>query len=292
MATSGSYNFNLAKTDLINHTLRTLNLLGDNETASSGMMDYASESLNMMIKAWQATDIQLWNRRRGTLFTAYQTASYSIGPSGDNATNTYNSTTLDAAEASGQTVLSVTSTSGFSNGDNIGITLDDSTRQWTTISSFVTDDTVTVAAALTGAAASGNRVVTYTSKMQRPLRILQATLKNLSDSVETPLTLISYDQYFNYPNKTTNGRPSQFYYDKLLTNGKLYLYPRPNDVNWIIDFTYHEAIEDLDSTTDDVDFPTEWFDALSFNLAVRLCPRYGKYKELDYLMRLADMYRT
>ena len=53
-------------------------------------------------------------------------------------------TTLDADEAASQTVLSVTSTSGFANSDNIGIELDDGTRQWTTISSFVADDTVTV----------------------------------------------------------------------------------------------------------------------------------------------------
>lgn len=33
---------------------------------------------------------------------------------------------------------------------------------------------------------------------------------------------------------------------------------------------------DLDSVSNDFDFPQEWYEALEFNLAVRLCPKVGR----------------
>jgi hypothetical protein len=67
-------------------------------------------------------------------------------------------TTLDAAEASGQTVLSVASTANFAAAQTIFVQLDNDTYHQSTISSFVTNDTVTIADALPSAAASGNKV--------------------------------------------------------------------------------------------------------------------------------------
>jgi len=73
--------------------------------------------------------------------------------------NTHNETTLDAAEAAGQTVISVAATTNMQAGDSILIELDDSTFHLSTISSFVAGDTVTIADALPSKAASGNKVV-------------------------------------------------------------------------------------------------------------------------------------
>jgi hypothetical protein len=72
---------------------------------------------------------------------------------------THSETTLDAAEVSGQTVLSVTATTNMTVGDSIMIELDDSTFHLSTISSFSAGDTVTIADALPSKAASGNTVI-------------------------------------------------------------------------------------------------------------------------------------
>lgn len=273
--------------------MQLVNIININQTARGADQEYAVDIFQSMIKLWQAEGIQLWNRRQATLFTAYQDEQYSISNTGDHCTNSYVDTTLSAVEAAGQTVLSITSTTGMTAADNIGIELDDGSRQWTTIVSVDSTTQVTVTDALTGAAASGNTVVTYTNKISdRPLRILDARSVNLEDNkTSVPMEMIGYDQYFNISVKTTDGRPLNFFYDKLLDAGVLYLYPRPNNVNEIVEFTYHESLEDVDSATDNVDFPTEWTLPLIYGLGAELCVAFGKFEELKIIKPLADQYK-
>jgi len=69
------------------------------------------------------------------------------------------STTLDANEAASQTILSVTSTTGFVNNAPCVVILDTGASHPSSIVSFVTDDTVTISDALPSAAASGNAFI-------------------------------------------------------------------------------------------------------------------------------------
>ena len=68
------------------------------------------------------------------------------------------STTLDTAEAAGQTVLGVTATTGFAADDEVEIDLDNNTTWKTTIASVSAGVSITVNDALPSAAASGNLV--------------------------------------------------------------------------------------------------------------------------------------
>lgn len=273
--------------------MQLVNIININQTARGADQLYAVDIFQSMIKLWQAEGIQLWNRRQATLFTAYQDYQYSISSTGDHCTNSYVNTTLSAAEASGQTVLSVTSSTGMTASDNVGIELDDGSRQWTTISSVDSSTQITVAAALTDDAASGATVVAYTSKISdRPLRILDARTIDLNSNKNAiSMELIGYDEYFNIPVKTSDGKPLNFYYDKLLDAGVLYVFPRPDDVDTLIEFTYHEALEDVDSATDNVDFPTEWTLPLIYGLGAELCIAYGKFEEFKTIKPLADEYK-
>ena len=193
----------------------------------------------------------------------------------------------------GQTVLSVTSSTGMTAADNVGIELSDYSRQWTTIVSVDSATQITVTASLTAAAVSGATLVAYTSKISdRPLRILDARTIDLNNSKSSiSMEMIGYDQYFNIPLKTTDGKPNNFYYDKLLDAGVLYMFPRPNDVDTLIEFTYHEAMEDVDSATDAVDFPTEWTLPLIYGLGAELCIAFGKFEEFKTIKPLADEYK-
>lgn len=293
MARSGSYNFALDRDTIVKRAMQLVNLININQTARGADQAYAVDIFQSMIKMWQAEGIQLWNRKQATLFTAYQDNQYSISNTGDHCANSYVSTTLSAAEASGQTVLSVTSSTGMTAADFVGIKLVNNTRQWTTIVSVDSATQITVTAALTGAAASGSTVIAYTSKIaDRPLRILDARSIDLAnDRTSISMEMIGYDQYFNIPTKNSDGRPNNFYYDKLLDAGVLYLYPRPNNVNELIEFTYHESIEDVDSGTDNMDFPTEWTLPLIYGLAVELCVAFGKFEQLPTIKGMADEYK-
>lgn len=293
MARSGSYNYALDRDTIIKRAMQLVNIININQSARGADQAYAVDIFQGMIKLWQAEGIQLWNRRQATLFTAYQDEQYSISNTGDHCTNSYVNTTLSAAEASGQTVLSVTSSTGMTAADYIGIELTDKSRQWTTIVSVDSATQITVTAALTGAAPSGATVVSYTSKISdRPLRILDMRTIDLNNSKNSiTMEAVGYDQYFNIPVKTSDGRPINYYYDKLLDAGILYAYPRPDDVDVLLEFTYHEAIEDVDSATNSLDFPTEWTLPLIYGLGAELCIAFGKFEEFKTIKPLADSYK-
>ncbi len=293
MARSGSHNFSLDRDTIIKRAMQLVNIININQTARGADQEYAIDIFQSMIKLWQAEGIQLWNRRQATLFTAYQDEQYSISNTGDHCANTYVNTTLSAAEASGQTILSVTSSNGMTAADHIGIELGDKTRQWTTIVSVDSATQITITSALTAAAVAGATVVTYTSIISdRPLRILDMRSVDLNNNKNSvTMENIGYDQYFNIPVKTTDGRPLNFYYDKLLDAGVLYVYPRPDDVDVLLEFTYHESIEDVDSATNSMDFPTEWTLPLIYGLGAELCVAFGKFEEFKMIKPLADEYK-
>lgn len=293
MTRSGSYNYSLDRDTIIKRAMQLVNIININQTARGSDQEYAVDIFQSMIKLWQAEGIQLWNRKQATLFTAYQDEQYSISNTGDHCANSYVYTTLSAAEALGQTILSVTSSTGMTAADNVGIELSDGTRQWTTIVSVDSATQITVTATLTAAASSGATVIAYTNKINdRPLRILDARTVDLSNSrTSIQMEAVGYDQYFNIPVKTTDGKPINYYYDKMLDAGVLYLFPRPDDVNSLVEFTYHEAIEDVDSSTNSMDFPTEWTLPLIYGLGAELCIAFGKFQEHQTIKPLADEYK-
>lgn len=293
MATSGSYDFALDRDTIIKRAMQKANVIGKNQTPRGDDQAYAVDIFQSLIKMLQAEGIQLWNRRQATLFTAYQDEQYSISNTGDHCANSYVNTTISSAEASGQTVLSVASSAGMSVADNVGIELDDNTRQWTTIASVDSSTQITVNDALTGAAASGNTVVAYTNKIaDRPLRILDARSIDLNNNkASVSMAIIGYSEYFNIPIKTTDGRPINLYYDKQLGAGQLYLFNRPNNVDELVEFTYHEAMEDVDSSTDSVDVPVEWTLPLIYLMAEEFCIDSGNKARLEMIQPKAEYYK-
>lgn len=290
MARSGSYNYSRTRDQIIYGAMRLVGTKDAGKTASSAEIDDAAEALELMVKAWQGQGLHLWKQKEATLFVQNGTRSYSLGPTGDNATASYAETTLSADAAAGAATITVTSATGISNADYLGIVLDDDTIQWTTVNGAPAGTTVTPTAVLTGAATSGNAVYAYTTKIQRPLRVLSVRREDSSGN-EVEIALISRDQYFALPNKTTEGVPSQAYYDPQLDNGTFYLWVVPEDVDSVYNLTYLEPIQDFDSTSNDPDFPAEWLEALKYNLAVRLAPEAGLPKaERQWLKAEAEQY--
>lgn len=293
MARSGSYNFGMDRDTIIKRAMHLANIVNLNQASRGDDYAFAVDIFQSMIKLWQAEGIQIWNRRQATIFPEYQDEQYTISSSGDNCTNSYVNSTISATEAAGQTVLSITSTTGMTAADRVGIELDDHTRQWTTIVSVDSTTQITVTAALTSSASAGNTIIAYTNKIgDKPLRILDMRTVDLSNNNSTiSMEQIDYAEYFNIPIKSTDGRAINFYYDKQLDSGILYVFPRPDDVNVVLNFTYHESIEDVDSGTDSMDFPVEWTLPLIYGLAAELMVAYGKFQELPVIQGKADQYK-
>ena len=158
--------------------------------------------------------------------------------------------------------------------DVIGIELDNNTRQFTTISTVDSSTQVTIAAALTAAAAAGNSVFSYTTILSRPMKITSLRYKERA-GVERELEFLPREKFFALPNRATLGPPSHFYYAPQLTSGKLYVWPTPNDAGDLLTASYIKTLDDFDAATDDPDLPQEWLDPVAYNLAVRIAPAFG-----------------
>lgn len=281
MASSGSANFTVNRNQIINLAGLGSGILGIGRVASAEDTDTASRLLNLIVKQWMgksdfAPGLKQWTRKRAFLFPEKGEHEYTLGTSGDHATASYSQTTTDAAEAIGQTVISVTSTSGMTAADNIGIRCDDGSIHWSTISSFVTNDTVTIASALTVAAATASTVYWYTSKITMPLSFISIRRMDTSsnETAIVPMTLMEYEEGIG--NKTNDGDPSRYLYERGVTTGKLFFDLEISDTTDVYLLTYLRPIEDFDTGTDTPDYPQEYERPLVGQLAIDWATFAGK----------------
>lgn len=111
----------------------------------------------------------------------------------------------------------------------------------------------------------------------RPLRIENMRYKPASGS-ELPMMEMNRWDYDALPDKTTAGTPTNFHYDPQNATAELFIWPVKSTSSGTLIFTYQRAIEDFDSTSNDPDYPQEWYEALKYSLAYRL---HGSYFTAD-----------
>lgn len=298
MAVSGSTNFSQTRNEVI---LDSLSLLGVNSvgrTPSAEDVSLANRFLNKMIKAWQAKGLHMWTKEEGILFLTPYVGQYDLGD--DNVPfaekDNVSTSMLSENETAGDTVLHVANTEGMTVNDNFGIVKDDGYIYWTTISSL-TSTTVTIPNPGIPVNISQSQLVySYSTHAGKPMRVLDArTLQGLdqgplgTDQVETPLTMIPYQSYWNVGMVTTNSTlPNQGMYVPKDLNGRLYIWPRPLNAMHRVQLTYERMIDDMDAVNNTFDFPTEWLEALTFQLAIRLGTPFGKEAKVQSLLPMAS----
>lgn len=281
---SGSVDFNQTRNELCTDALVLLGAYGEGETPNAEALEYSIRQLERMLKHWQGQGTHLWSRREATLFVTPSQAAYELGPSSAAHAaedNDIARTTLSADEASGQTVISIISTTDglvtMEASDKVAIVLDDDTLHWTTIASVDSTTQITLSVATTGAASSGNFVYAYTNDLDRPLRIIDVRRRDESSDQDTPILIQSHQEYRRLPNKTNDGETNIVYYHPEHRNarGTIYLWPRPDSVARTLRLSCDLPLQDFDASGNNADLPTEWLDAITWNLAKRLLPKYG-----------------
>ena len=274
MAVSGSKNYAITRADIIESALRKLGVYDQGETVSGSETAAATMSLNLIVKEWVARGIDIWLRDEITLFLQPDTQSYALGTT--HATRTVTAdTTLRTSEAASATIIGVTSSTGMSASDFIGIKLDDNTIHWDTIASVDSSTQVTITTGIASAAALGKKVYTYTTKAERPVKILSAFRRDKND-IDTMIDIIGEDDYFQQSNKKSDGPPIEIWYQPTLTTGTLYVWPDNGGANWdriIMSAQYYP--DDFDTAADNPQFPIEWGNTLIWHLAAELASEYG-----------------
>lgn len=188
-------------------------------------------------------------------------------------THTFKATNSSAV--SGETFIWEDMTQKDTNsGDFIGIELDGGTRQWTNIVTVDSATQVTLNDALTGAAASGNTVFSYTTKMVRPQRVIDARSVRQPSTTEIPLFVLNRQEYFELSDKAQENTVNNFYYSPQLTDGELYVWPTSDAVKQYLRVTFVRPIDITVNNDDAVDIPAEWALALTWNLASLMLPGF------------------
>lgn len=286
MATSGTTTFSQTRDQLILDAFQLIGVYGIGRNVSAADSQVAQSFLNKMIKSWQTQGLHLWTKTEGVLYLSQYVNKYTLGSSSTYAYCTNKTdeiqTRLTTAIAIAATALTVTSTTGMTIGDYFGIVQSDNSIHWTTIATIPSSTTLTITTGPTVACSANAYIFTFTTRINKPLRINNANivqgfdLGSSSTETQIPLSLISYEHYHSLPDKTTSGMPIQGVYIPKNTSGVFELWPRPNDCSQRIEFTYERIVEDMNDAADDFDFPSEWLEPLTWNLALRLGPAFGK----------------
>lgn len=281
MTTSGSTDFSLAGDYIITAALRKLRVLDAGETAEAGDITTGRQALNLLIKQWAGLkDINLWLTQEACLFLEYQEESYTLGPTGDycGVLSDCVKTQLAADAAASATALTVDSNTGIAASDYVGVELDDGTLHWDVQSGAPAGTTdLTLTTGLASAASTDNYVFAFTTKITRPIDILEARIRNTDESDrEITIEKDRKDFFSRITDKTSDGETTRIWYDPLPTNGILYTWPTADDVTKRVIFTMRRTVEDFDAAANDFDGPPEVIGALIWNLAIDLAPEYGK----------------
>ena len=297
MATSGSVNYTINRDRMKTMALILSGELASGETMNANQSADTNDLLDMMLKSMQVDGLKLWLRKRATVFLRSGVTQYSLSSTGSPAAYNYTRTAIKVAAIATNTSIDVTSTTGMTIGDFIGFVLDDGTSYWTTISTIVDSDTLTIPApGITSAAAIGRYVYYFTKKIDRPLRVLQAFHRDRLGN-DISVDVIAQMDYMKLSTKTTVGSPTQVYYDAQTITGVLYVWPSPDTVTDTLELVVARPIEDMDSATDEFDVPQEWYEPILYGLAERAALYFHvsekivamlSQKAALYLMRVMD----
>lgn len=297
MATSGSYDYTVTASQVITAALEDLQVIGAGESPAAADVTMSLVTLNLMTKEWMgkptfAPGMKRWTRNFIYVFmrqykNIYVLAQGQVGA--DNAAlNAYCSTTTTAAASSGASTITVSTTiltwpngqsgGSISSGDRIGIQLASGDLQWTTVSGAPAGQVVTLSATLTGNVSSGATVFTYSSTnvVDLPLDFVTMVRRDIN-GIDYPMDkMADMYGYEQITNKNITSTPIQWFWEKKRINGNLYIDCFPADVTNVFRICALYPIDDEDSASNDMAFPQQWFGALEWGLAKKLCPKFGK----------------
>lgn len=122
----------------------------------------------------------------------------------------------------------------------------------------------------------------------RPLRALEGSFARYTvntQNFDTPLTLMSRLEYDQLGNKNSLGVPNSYYYQPTMgpgssaynpanSPGTLYVYVTASDTTRTVFLEVQRPIQDVLAAGDALDFPVEWYDAITRGIAAAMLDKY------------------
>ena len=122
-----------------------------------------------------------------------------------------------------------------------------------------------------------------------PVKLLQAF--RTETGAKIPLEIVARED-FNILPTSSNGSPIKINYQPFVNYGIISLWPTPTSTNTAtITLVYQRPYQYFTASTETMDFPEEWYNAIIYHLAVRLAPEWGvPLPDRQMLIQEAKMY--
>lgn len=303
MTVSGTTSFTQTQYQVIQTAFGILNVYGIGRTFSNEDYSLAVNMLNLMIKAWGAKGLHLWCKEEAVLYLQQYQAQYGFGnsnsiglaPAYATVASGSHITLTTAAIPVSTTLIPVLSSSGLVIGMNLGLVQSDGTLFWTTIATIPDSTSITITVGPSVDVVLNANVYAFTTLLNKPYRIISARIRSgfdygsSSTINETIMNPLSHADYYDLPTKTNNGLANQFYYDPQTDYGVIDLWSRPADCSYRVHFTYERIIDDITNVADTFDFPVEWLEAITWQLALRLAFPFAKLKQYAEIKEMASL---
>lgn len=283
MAVSGTVSttvFNTRK--VVDHAYRRCRI--PPEGISSEQISFALDTLYLILSMLANRGLQLWCIE-SYLMPLYQAQGLITLPNGvvdilnTNLrtvevlnTTTTNTTTSTTYQTNFSVATQVTTVGIEWSGASTSYALETSTdgATWTTLETEANPNAT--AGTVTWSDIQGSLATLYFRVRATTGTLNQAQVILANTPNEIPMARLNRDDYVNLPNKAFQGRPLQFWVDRLLNAPVLYLWPVPSPqfvtaqvVVWV-----KRYIMDVGTMTQEIEVPQRWYDAIVYVLAARL----------------------
>jgi hypothetical protein len=255
MATSGSSDFDLNAAEIIEEAFERCGL----ELRTGYDAQTARRSLNLLFADWANRGVHLWKVERVTQTLAQLSTSSAI--------DTYPVGTITATVGA-STNLSVGETiTGGTSGTTASVITKPSS---TTITVTVPSGSFTAGETITGSSSSASTTISADPSLtdvRSTIDILSAVIRR--DSVDQQISMIGRAEYLHIPNKTTQGRASQFFFDRQITPTVTIWAVPENSTDQLV-YDRFIRIQDLDASVDTSDIPFRFLPCLVSGLAFQI----------------------
>jgi len=274
MATSGSVDFNLDMAEITEEAFERCGL----ELRTGYDSRTARRSMNLLFADWANRGLNLWTVEQVTQSLAnYSTSS---------AVTSYPLGTITATVGASTNLLVGRTITGSSSGTTATIISKPSS---TTITITVPSGSFTAGETITSNASDESGVSTTISSdpslanSQASVDMLEVVIRR--DGSDVSITRINRQDYLTIPDKTTQGRPTQFYIDRQITP-TVTVWPAPENSTDQLIYYRVKRIEDADAATNNADVPFRFLPCLVAGLAYYIAIK----KSPDRVPMLKSMY--
>jgi hypothetical protein len=247
MAVSGSKDFEPNVADYIEEAFERCGL----ELRTGYDARTARRSLNFLLADWANRGLNQWTIGQVTQTVASGITEYPVG------------TITLTVTASGSFTLGELITGGTSGATASVLTKPSSTTMTITVptGTFAASETIT------GGTSSASTAVSATPSLedvQSTIDLLNAVVRRSGDDLS--INRISRDDYLSIPNKSTTGRPNQYFVDRLITP-VIKIWPTPENSTDQIIYDRLVRVDDADASANTLGIPFRFYPCLAAGLS-------------------------